>query len=147
MRIWSGQKKLSTIVKTQIKAIKDEDIDGINISHTKKSAKETIVIKEITAITKYDKFQRCPKCTKKIPQATCSRIAKCHKCGIMKAEKCQVETTEQEQEQEQSLHFTDEILASILKHDVSSMDESAIAEELLFVKNISVTYDVDSLVV
>ena len=33
------------------------------------------------------------------------------------------------------------------KHNVSLMDESTILEELLFVKNISVTYDVDSLVI
>ena len=43
--------------------------------------------------------------------------------------------------------MSDEIFASLLKHDVSSMDESAIAEELLFVENISVTYDVDDLVI
>jgi len=33
-----------------------------------------------------------------------------------------------------------------IKHDVSSMDESAFSEERLFVENSSVTYDVDSLV-
>ena len=43
--------------------------------------------------------------------------------------------------------MSDEILASILKHVVSSMDKSAIGEELLFVENISVTYDVDRLVI
>ena len=86
--IWSGRKKLATTLKTEIKAINDEKFAKIEVSQTKKSAKETVVIKEITAIPKCDKFQRCPKCTKKIPQTTCSRIAKCHKCGIKKAEKC-----------------------------------------------------------
>ena len=55
--------------------------------------------------------------------------------------------TVQTTEKEQSLHVHDEILSSILKHDVSSMDESAIAEELLFVENIAVTYDLETLVV
>ena len=124
VRIWSGRKKLSTTLKTEIKAINDEQFAKIEVSQTKKSATETVVIKEITAITKCDKFQKCPKCTKKIPQTTCSRIAKCPKCGTMKAEKCQV-----------GLFLT------------VTVDESAIAEELLFVENISVTYDVDSLVI
>ena len=70
---------------------------------------------------------------------------------MMKAYKCQVglflTVTVETTEKELSLHMGDEILASILKHDVSSMDESAIGEELLFVENISVTYDVDSLVI
>ena len=87
VRVWSGRRKLSTTLKTEIKAINDEKFAKIEVSQTKKSAKETVVIKEFTAITKCDKFLRCPKCTKKIPQTTCSRIAKCHKCGIMKAEK------------------------------------------------------------
>ena len=151
VRIWSGRKKLATTLKTEIKAINDEKFAKIEVSQTKKSAKETVVIKEITAIPKCDKFQRCPKCTKKIPQTTYSRIAKCHKCGIMKEEKCKVglflTVTVETTEKEQSLHLNNEILSSILKHDVSSTDESAIAEELLFVENIAVTYDVDSLVV
>lgn len=150
VRTWAGRKKLSTTVKTQIKEINDEKIDQIEISQTKKQAKETIFIKEFTAITKRGKFQRCPKCMKKIPQTTCVQIAKCHKCGMMKADKCQVGliliVTVETTEKEQSLHMSDEILALILKHDVLSMDESAIAEELLFVENIFVTYDVDSLV-
>ena len=142
VRIWSRQKKLST---TKITEINDE-----SKAKTKKSPKETVVIKEITAITKCDKFQRCPKCMNEIPQTTCSRIAKCHKCGTMKAEKCHVglflTVTVETTEKEQSLHMNDEILASILKHDVLSMDESTVAEELLFVENITVTCYADSLV-
>ena len=61
------------------------------------------------SIYERDKFQSCPKCTKKIPQTTCSRIAKCHKCGIMKAEKCKVglflTVTVETTEKEQSLHL------------------------------------------
>ena len=49
-------------------------------------------------------------------------------------------------EKAQLLHLHGEILPSILKH-VSSMDGSSIAEELLFIENIAVPYDVDSLVV
>ena len=67
LRIWSGRKKLATTLKTEIKAINDEQFPKIEVSQTKKSAKETVVIKEITALPKCDKFQRCPKCTKKIP--------------------------------------------------------------------------------
>lgn len=114
VRIWSGRKKLSTTLKTEIKAINDEEFAKIEVSQTKKSRKETVVIKEITAIKKCDKFQKCPKCTKKIPQTTCSRIAKCRKCGTMKAEKCQVglfvtctvtvESTEKEQSQQSSFN-------------------------------------------
>ena len=70
---------------------------------------------------------------------------------MMKADKCQVglflTVTVETTEKELSLHMSDEILASILKHVVSSMDKSAIGEELLFVENVSVTYDVDSLVI
>ena len=39
-------------------------------------------------------------------------------------------------EKEQSFHLNDEILSSILKHDLSSMDERAIMEELLFVRTL-----------
>ena len=151
VRTWAKRKKLSTTVKTQIKEIKDEEIDKIEISQTRKQAKDTVVIKEFSTITKCEKFQKCPKFQKKIPQTTCARIAKCHKCGMMKADKCQVglflTVTVETTEKELSLHMSDEILASILKHVVSSMDKSAIGEELLFVENISVTYDVDSLVI
>ena len=134
MCIWSRRKKLATTLKTEIKAINDEKLAKNEVSQTKRSA-ETIVFKEITAITKCDKFQRCLKCTEKIPQTTCSRIEKCHKCRTMKLEKCQVDlfltVTVETMEKEQFLHLHDEILPSILKHDVSSMDRSPIAEELL----------------
>ena len=54
---------------------------------------------------------------------------------MMKADKCQVglflTVTVETTEKELSLHMSDEILASILKHDVSSMDESAIGEGVL----------------
>ncbi len=70
---------------------------------------------------------------------------------MIKADKCQVElfltVTVETTEKEQSLHMSDGILALILKHDVSSMDKSAIGEELLFVENISITYYVDSLII
>ena len=35
-------------------------------------------------------------------------------------------------------------LSKILEHDVTTMDENAVAEELLFVENIAVTYDLNT---
>lgn len=67
--------------KTKIKAINNEQFHKNWSLPTKKSARETVLITEITAITKCVKFQRCPKCTKKILQTTCSRTAKYHKCS------------------------------------------------------------------
>ena len=148
VRTWVKRKKLSTTVKTQIKEIKDEEIDKIEISQTRKQAKDTVVIKEFSTITKCEKFQRCPKYQKKIPPTTCARIAKCHKCGMMKAGKCQVGlflTVTVETTEELSLHMSDEILASILKH--VNGRKCHWGRLLLFVENISVTYDVDSLVI
>ena len=56
-------------------------------------------------------------------------------------------TVETPDGKELSLKLGDEVLAEILEHEVTIMDENAIAEELLFVKNIAVTYDVNTNVV
>ena len=60
----------------------------------------------------------------KVPQTGDHEGAEKHQVGLF------LTITVETMEKEQSLHLTDEILASILNNDVLSMDESAIAEVL-----------------
>lgn len=56
-------------------------------------------------------------------------------------------TVETPDGKELSLKLDDEALAEMLENDVTTMDENALAEELSFVENIAVTYDLNTNVV
>ena len=91
VRVWSGRKKLSTTQRTVIRQVEDEELDSLEIEATSNNpGTESLQIKEFTALKKFERFQKCPKCSKKIPQTTSAPTVKCTKCGTMKANNSQV---------------------------------------------------------
>lgn len=88
VRVWSGKKKLSTIKQTSITPVKDLKLEPIPLVETDCSADvETVAVKEFLSIQHFNKFPKCPKCKKSIQHST-SKIIKCNRCGVMRADKC-----------------------------------------------------------
>ena len=88
VRVWSGKKKLSTIKQTSITPVKDLKLEAIPLVETDSSAHvETVAVKEFLSIQHFNKFPKCPKCKKSIQHST-SKIIKCNRCGVMRADKC-----------------------------------------------------------
>ena len=149
LRVWSNTKKLSTTRGTVITAVEDEALKDIPVQtpDTEQSTTETVVVMEFSAVTKYEKFLMCSKCSKKIRQPTSSTIARCSKCGIIRADKSNkglsvTVTALTKLGQELHLRFGNEVLTSMLSKGIlPGLEEEVLAEKLLFLKPRTVQYN------
>ena len=48
---------------------------------------ETIMVKRLRRIQKFDKFSKCPDCNRRLP-GTCQDTVKCEQCGTMRTDEC-----------------------------------------------------------
>lgn len=155
IRVWSGTKKISTLVKTSAHKINDESLQAIPLLNELGDSTEhlsTETIKEFTRIESYEKFLKCIKCHRRIQGNTASKIVKCQRCGIMKTEKCEFGLTlkvnvEIDGLGERTLKIGDEILSKLLNEEVLSMDEDNISELLLFKDSTKLTFNTNTYVV
>ena len=150
VRVWNRRKKLSTTRSTIITPLSIDDVDdGLkNIPvQTHDEPTTTTVVLEFTAVTKYEKFKMCNKCLKKIPQPTSETIARCSKCGIIRADKCitgvsATVTALTEVGEELHLKFGNEILSTMLNDGIlPCLDEEVLAEKFLFLEPRRLQYD------
>ena len=109
----------------------------------------TVTIKEILRVQRSEKFLKCLKCNSKV-QGDCNpRIVSCKRCGRMRADRCKYGLTVKVEvklsdDDELYIKFGDESLAKILHDEVLSMNEDSITEQLLFVEDITATYNINS---
>lgn len=83
VRVWSNKKKLATQKKTHITQIKeDQELIDVEIQ-----TQETIMVKRFKRIQKFDKFNKCPDCSRRLP-GTCQDTVKCEQCRTMQSDKC-----------------------------------------------------------
>ena len=92
IRVWSGTKKISTVLKTSVETLTDESLEAIPLLTDLDDLTDdlsTETIKEFIRVESFDKFLKCMKCHRKIQGNSSSRVVKCQRCGIMKTQRCQ----------------------------------------------------------
>jgi hypothetical protein len=154
LRLWSGKKKLSTTARTIVTTITDNaELSAIpQDTNEDETEYKDAMIEEFVSIQKFEKFHKCMKCNKKIAQVACSKVVRCTRCGVIRADKCQVGMTTKlsvktDDNIELSLTFGDKVLNKLLAHDVLEMEEDTMAEELLFINNVALTYNANTFLV
>lgn len=140
VRVWSNKKKLATQKKTNITQIKeDQELMDVEIQ-----TQETIMVKSFTRIQKFDKFSKCPDCSRRLPR-TCQDTVKCEQCGTMQSDECSTGITAKiivmdDQDNKLSVKMGDQVLGQLVDN-ILNQDEQTLAQKLLFVENVSITYN------
>lgn len=140
VRVWSNKKKLATQKKTNITQIKeDQELMDVEIQ-----TQETIMVKSFTRIQKFDKFSKCPDCSRRLP-GTCQDTVKCEQCGNMQSDECSTGITAKiivmdDQDNKLSVKMGDQVLGQLVDN-ILNQDEQTLAQKLLFVENVSITYN------
>ena len=146
------KKKLATQKKTNIKQIQeDQELNNVEIQTQETTEQqETIMVKRFKRIQKFDKFSKCPDCSRRLP-GTCQDTVKCEQCGTMRSEECSTGITTKiivmdDQDNKLSVKMGDQVLGQLVDN-ILNQDEQTLAQELLFVEDVSITYNKDILIV
>ena len=152
VRIWSNKKKLATQKKTNITQIKeDQELNDVEIQTQETTEpQETLMVKRFKRIQKFDKFSKCPHCSRRLP-GTCQDTVKCEQCGTTRSDECSTGITAKiivmdDQDNKLSVKMGDQVLGQ-LADNILNQDEQTLAQKLLFVENVSITYNNDTLMV
>ena len=145
VRVWSNKKKLATQKKTNIMQIKDKELKDVEIQ-----TQETIMVKRFKRIQKFDKFSKCPDFSRRLP-GTCQDTVKCDQCGTMRSDECSTRITAKiivmdDHNNKLSVKMGDQILGQLIDN-IFNQDKQTLAQKLLFVENVSITYSKDTFIV
>ena len=148
IRIWSGEKKLTTTMDTTVTPIDDEDLSQITLPEGDEMSafSKVINVAWIDIIKCVNVSLLCSNCSKKILQASATAIIRCDKC---KCRMCVGSCTKQ-----LAVHLIvtpstgvtieltifQNILSQVLGN-VPNMQEDEISESLLALEDIKITYD------
>ncbi|CAB4023831.1 Hypothetical predicted protein [Paramuricea clavata] len=154
VREWSGEKKVSTTVKSVIKSITDEALEKITVSEAEIEtiAEKVINVPFIDMVKSVNMSILCSNCSKKILQATANNIVRCDRCGCrMRLVSCKKQLSVQVLVKPidggaiELLIFQDS-----LKNIINSLDtlnEDQVAESLLALDNLQIKYDPTKMIV
>ena len=152
VRIWSNKKKLATQKKTNITKIKeDQELNDVEIQTQETTEpQETLMVKRFKRIQKFDKFSKCPHCSRRFP-GTCQDTVKCEQCGTTRSDECSTGITAKiivmdDQDNKLSVKMGDQVLGQLVDN-ILNQDKQTLAQKLLFVENVSITYNKDTLIV
>ena len=152
VRVWSNKKKLATQKNTNIKQIQeDQELNDVEIQTQETTEQqETIMVKRFKRIQKFDKFSKRLDCSRRLP-GTCQDTVKCEQCGTMRSEECSTGITSKiivmdDQDNKLSVKMGDQVLGQLVDN-ILNQDEQTLAQKLLFVENVSITYNKDTLIV
>lgn len=84
IRLWSGQKKISTTINTRVTAEEDQSLNVIAVEdrdEARKLGEEVLEIDNILSVEKVEHFSKCVNCTRKLVQVTSENIVQCDRCG------------------------------------------------------------------
>ena len=148
LKIWSGRKKVSTTRRTTITESNHEKLTAITVQENEEEDPPTYtaVIKEVTNVPHFEKFFKCYNCFKKVSQSGTSKVSRCAKYGMIKADKCTnglsvtIEVID-DKGKSLALKVTSEILKKLIQEEELSLEENTVGEKLLFMENFQVTYD------
>lgn len=156
IRLWSGQKKISTTINTRVTAEEDESLNVIAVEdrdEARKLGEEVLEIDNILSVEKVEHFSKCVNCTRKLVQVTSENIVQCDRCGHrMRLSQCKQSiiakiVAAQEDGQTVKLMITKDVLKTILDGDINSLGEGEIMKKLLALQNLKLKYNVQSQIV
>lgn len=156
IRLWSGQKKISTTINTRVTAEEDESLNVIAVEDRDEACKlgeEVLEIDNILSVEKVEHFSKCVNCTRKLVQVTLENIVQCDRCGhCMRLSQCKESiiakiVAAQEDGQTVKLMITKDVLKTILDGDINSLGEGEITKKLLTLQNLKLKYNVQSQIV
>ena len=148
VRIWSDEKKLATTVDTTITRIDDEDLSQITLAKEEICTLPKVInVGCIDMVNLVSASLLCCSCSRKILQASASAIIRCDKCGCrMRAGSCKkqltvrVTVTPSEGGDPVELGIFENILSEVI-NNVTNLQDDELAESLLALENIEITYD------
>ena len=153
VRVWLGKKKLSTTLRSVIRAKADDTLEEIAVCEDDiKSNTRLITVKvpNIHSVEKVETTSHCLNCGRKLLQSTASKIVHCDRCGYtMRIANCSKRLSVKVvvESEGELIHLTafQNTLEKVVKCDVGG--EAEIAEMLLLLDEVTVTYNSKSLVI
>ena len=148
VRIWSDEKKLATTIDTTITRVDDEDLFKITLGEEETCAFSKVInVGCIDMINFVNVSLICSSCSRKILQASASAIVRCDKCSCrMRVGSCtkqlsvHVTVTPSEGGDPIELAIFEKVLSQVISN-VSNLQDDELAESLLALENIKITYD------
>lgn len=146
---WNNSKKLTSTMNTAIKQSFQTDLCSLQFNHSDPTHVEnehTIHVPMISTVEEVQRYKTCCNCNKRIIQLE-SVVVKCNYCShIMRASNCPtklfVNVNVEVNDQKKTLTIFEDILKATLgEFDHKSIDTGHIAKQLLFLQNISITYN------
>ena len=156
IRRWNGNKKLSTAVASVIEEISDEGLSGISVAKTDLLTAENVKNIKVTSIycvEQVESYHHCVKCSRRLLQLCGSAFAHCDRCGgTMRAKDCEIHicakvVVQQDDKEKVRLTAFESTLQDALKCDISTLSENEIAERLLQLDKVSISYNPKTLVI
>ena len=108
------------------------------------------MLKGFKSIQKFDKFSKCPDCSKRLP-GMCQDTVKRDQCGTMRSDECSMGITAKiivmdDHDNKLSIKMGDQVLGQLIDN-ILNQDGQTLAQKLLFVENVSITYNKDTFIV
>jgi len=156
IRLWSGQKKISTTINTRVTVVEDESFSEIAVEDcddARELGEEVFEIDNILSVEKVEHFSKCVNCNRKLVQVTSENIVQCDRCGhSMPLSQCERSimakiVAAQEDGQTVRLMIRKDVLKTILDGDINSLGEGEITKKLLMLQNLKLKYNVQSQIV
>ena len=113
VRVWSNKKTIITQIK------EDRELNDVEIpTQETTEPQETIMVKRFKRIQQFDKFSKCPDCSRRLP-GTCQDTVKCEQCGTMQSDECSTGLTAKiilmdDQDNKLSVKMGDQVLGQLV---------------------------------
>ena len=152
-------KKLSTVISTDVTPVSDnQSLNDLQVPNEKiESTIDTVVVKakNISLLNKIEYFIQCakPACQRKILPDTCRAVVCCDRCGgSMRLNDCSKQicvriVVRPKNQKELGLTAFENTLKNVIAGELHSLTESEIAEVLLLLDRITITYNSTSMIV
>lgn len=156
IRLWSGQKKMSTTVNTRITVVDDDPFPEVAVQDCDDAdvlGEMVLQIENILSVEKVEHFSKCRNCTRKLVQVTSEKIVRCDRCGhSMRLSQCEQSimakiVVAEEDGRFLTLMARKNVLETVLDVNVNSLGEGEIAEKLLTLENLKLKYNAQSQIV
>lgn len=158
VRIWNDKKKLSTTRNSVITEVMDDPtLEAVSISQEEMKSHCPLVTLEVPcihSIESVEPFISCVNCSRKLLQPN-SKVVHCDRCGYtMRVSNCVNQlcakiVVHNNSTENDVLHLTafQDILEAVVQGTISSLSHTEVAEQLLLLDNLSITYNRESLVI
>ena len=152
MRSWGGKKRLATLARTTINRETGEALSNIEVQSDCEPETNTITVSNINSIESLVHHLHCYNCTRRLLQPSARAIVKCDKCKhTIRTNQCPRKLCVKlviKRQDTQDLYLTvyEEALKNVIPN-IANMDiDIDIAEKLLLLDNLKVTYNDDNII-